>query len=93
LGNQTMSKPIEKMTKEELQYTLQDLLEYNHQMSDGYCPWCQAEEYPINEQGKPIENGSLAMVDSYAITHSEQCAVTLIENIFNGKYKYINGNF
>jgi hypothetical protein len=61
---------------------LQNILEINHQMtgSNSQCPWCQADEFPVDKDGKEITNPS-EVPHGYDINHEKNCAVTLIEEL------------
>lgn len=71
---------------------LDDILERNHQLTggDGYCPWCRKEEWPVDKDGNVMEYGSLDDVEEWRCDHEPDCAVTMIENVFAGKYEFMN---
>ena len=81
-----MSKPFEQLTRQELAYILLDILEHNHQRIDPYCPWCGAENYGVDASGQSTDDDP----DEYRCDHRPNCAVALIEAVYNGQYEYIN---
>lgn len=87
-------KNITNLTRSQLINILGDILEHNHQLTAlgcGYCPWCGAEEFPIDKNGEPIRaDDEETKVDEYDIKHESKCAVVFLESIFDGTYKYVN---
>lgn len=69
---------------------LEDILERNHQMLDGDCPWCGAEDSPVDKNGKEIPFGNCEDAIEWRCAHSETCAVTMIEDLLTGKYEFLN---
>ncbi len=67
-----------------------DILEWNHQWTDPYCPWCNAESYPVNKNGNQIHYDEDIEPEEYHTDHDEKCAVTMIESIFDNTYKWFN---
>ncbi len=73
---------------EKLREGLEDILERNHQSLDNGCPWCEAEEYPVDEKGEAVEMACDAT--EWHCDHYENCAVTMIEELLAGKYEFLN---
>ncbi len=68
------------MTKDELIYALGDILE--REVNDwGICRWCGEEQQPVGDDEEPEE---------YCISHRSDCAVSYIEAVLKGDYKYVN---
>ena len=61
-----------------LKEALHDILERNHQMIQGSCPWCGAEDYLSEDE------------ESYHCDHNDDCAVTMIEALLAGRYEFLN---
>ena len=59
---------------------LEDYLEQVHQRTDGNCPICGAEDYPVSGDKKGYEEVPAGEADEYHCDHYEDCAVTVIEN-------------
>lgn len=80
--------PIKMMDKDQLIYLLRDILEKNHQSCGerGRCPWCNAPEYPTDEEGHPVNDADDAA--EFAVDHASHCAVSMIEDAFAGQYEY-----
>ena len=69
-----MSKVISSTSREDLLLGIGDILEHNHQaMDSGYCPWCNVEEYEVD--------------DDFHCDHEWNCPVTMLEQLLSGIYK------
>lgn len=91
MSNVISQHPITSLTRHQLVCILGDLLNKVASNSDGYCPWCGNEEYPVNKDGEPIVMPyDEEEICEYHITHDEECAVTEIESIFDGTYQFLN---
>lgn len=66
---------------------LREILERNYQLTQsGYCPWCGAEEFPVDENGKKITGQNVENAAQWLVEHDETCAVTMIEKLLRGDY-------
>lgn len=66
---------------------LHDILECNHQLSEGNCVWCNAEDFPVDEKGNRIKTANVENAIGWHIDHFENCPVVLIEKLFIGAIK------
>lgn len=95
MSNVISQYPITSLTRHQLVFILHDILEHNFQYlkNDGSCPWCGNEEYPVNKNGEAIQYTSDNQDEEpydYDVDHDKECAVSLIQSVFNGTYKYMN---
>ncbi len=59
---------------------LQQVLEAAHDaIIDDYCPLCDAEDYPVDEDGTKIEEDDVSEAFEWHVDHYSTCLVTVIE--------------
>jgi hypothetical protein len=65
-----------RLTPEQLQEVLQAVTD---SIIDGYCPICEAEDYPVDKDGNKIEEDDVSAAFEWREEHYDTCLVTLIE--------------
>lgn len=68
---------VERLPREQVHDILQGI---TNKITDGYCPLCFMEDYPVDKQGNEIKGDDVSMADEWRERHDDECPVTLIEN-------------
>lgn len=79
-GSESLAAPL-------LEAGLIDILQKNSDMSEGSCPWCGEEDYPVDENNKRIEGPNVENAEEWRLDHADTCAVTLIEKLLKGEHE------
>lgn len=66
---------IEKLTKD----ALEELLEQITQLSDGSCPFCSAEDFPVNGELSGYDEVEPEDAEEYQIEHDPDCLILDLE--------------
>lgn len=77
-GSESLAAPL-------LEAGLIDILQMNSDMSEGSCPWCGEDDYPVDENGARIEGPNVENAEEWRLEHANHCAVTLIGKLLKGE--------
>lgn len=73
----------EKQFKKWMLEKIEEILEESSQMSQGSCPFCCGEEYPVNYNGARIEYGEdLDDAEEWHVDHYDDCLVNVLEKYY-----------
>ena len=70
---------IEKHTEK----TISDLLEEISQQSEGVCPFCFADDFPVNGEKGGYDEVLPEDAEEWQIEHCPDCVVLILESAYN----------
>jgi len=76
--------------KDRLKEVIFDFLEDVHQHTEGNCPLCGAEDFPVNGDRRGYEEVTPEEAEEYNIEHFEDCLVCDLERVLD-KMKEVYG--